>query len=197
MMPPLYIDLDFTLSYPVFSDPVQMKVSRIVFRQGAKEFLEALSAYGDLVLLTMSEDGWAEDQLEKRKDLRRMFSRIIQRNDMNLVENQVASIFALAGVSESEKLGMVSMIRPIAEPGVIFDDQRYGSEAWLLKSVAVGTYDMGRDLWIQVEKFSRETPDSGGLERAFYRFKKRNVKGLGKNPVELAGAAGYNPSAAC
>lgn len=192
-MPPLYIDLDFTLSYPVYKDAAETQVSRFVFRPGALEFLEALSTYGTLILLTASEDGWAEDALSGRKDLRRLFSRIIQRNDLEIVENQISWVFSLAGVSENEKLGMLEMIQPVAEPGVIFDDQAFGSPAWFLKSVSVGTYAMGKDLWIQVDKFSRTNPDAGGLERAFYRFRTRNVSKNGENPVELSGTSGYNP----
>lgn len=193
-MPPIFIDLDLTLSYPVYTDATEAKVSKFVFRPSAAEFLKVLSGYGDLILLTASEDGWAEDVLSNRKDLRRFFSRIIQRNDMAEIEHQIVSIFNLAGVSESEKLDLVAMIKPISEPGVIFDDQRYGSDIWMLKSVSVGTYGMGRDFWIQVEKFSRETPDSGGLERALYRFRTRNVRR--RNPVELAGTRGYNQATA-
>lgn len=196
MAPPLYIDLDFTLSYAVYKDAAQTKVSKFVFRPGAREFLEALSAYGDLRLLTASEDGWAEDALSFRPDLRRFFSRIIQRNDMDLVENQIARVFSLSGISEGEKSEMVGMIQPIAEPGVVFDDQAYGSEIWLLKSVVVGTYAMGKDLWIRVDKFTRSNPDGAGLERALYKFRSRNVRGsrtLGKNSVELGRVAGYNP----
>lgn len=192
-MPPIYVDLDLTLSYPVYTDATKAKVSRFVFRPGAFEFLGALSAYGDLRLLTASEDGWAEDALSLRGDLRRFFSKIIAREEMAQVESQIVSIFKLAGVSESEKLGMVSMVQPIVEPGVIFDDQAYGSAIWMLKSVSVGTYDMGPDLWIRVDKFSRGNPDGSGLERALYKFRTRNVRrGKRKNSVELAGVSGYN-----
>ncbi len=191
-MPPIFVDLDFTLSYPVFKDVERTIVSRFVFRPGAYEFLDALSKFGDLQMLTASREGWAEDALSSRKDLRSFFSRIITMEDMAGIEDKVEAIFSLAGVSDSEKLDMLGTVKPITDVGVVFDDQAYGSDVWFLKSLAVGIYNMGPDLWVRVDRFSRENPDASGLERALHRFRIRNVRWKGRNPVELSGTPGYN-----
>lgn len=194
-MSPIYVDLDFTLAYPVYKDDEHTQLSRIVFRPGAEEFLGALSKFGELVLLTASVEGWAEDVLSRRPKLRKFFSTLIVGEDLSPVAEQVRAVFGLEGVSHSEKLDMLGMIHPIAPAGVIFDDQAYGSSAWFVKSCAVGTYSKGPELWIRVDAFSRGTPDSSGLERAFHRFKHRNDRWQGRvqNPMELSGGAGYNP----
>lgn len=180
-MPPIYVDLDFTLSYPVYTDETKKKVDHFVFRPGALPFLEALSRHGELRLLTMSEGGWAEMALSERPDLERLFSLIITAEDMTDVEQRLGAIFSLAGVSDEEKLDMVGMVKPISEPGLAFDDQAYGSGAWYLKSVSIGTFDLGPDLWIKVDPFSASSPDRNGLERAFHRFRTRNKRWTGRS----------------
>lgn len=197
-MPPIYVDFDYTLSYPLFVGGDKRKLDRIVFRPGADAFLDALSNYGDPVLLTASEGGWAESALRGRKDLRGYFRRIITGEDLFPVERQLQEIFRLEGVSDAEKLELVALISPIAESGVIFDDQEYGSDAWYVKSVAVGNYGKGPDLWVRVTRFDQGHPDHKGLEQAFRRFRRRNDEWTGRlgNSVELSGGPGYNPLAA-
>jgi hypothetical protein len=198
-MPPIYIDLDQTLSYPVYTDEKKSKVDHFVFRPGALPFLEALSRHGELRILTMSEGGWAQRALRERPDLEAMFSMIITMEDMGDVESRLKDIFSLAGLSDGEKLDLVGMVKPISEPGIAFDDQAYGSSAWYLKSVSIGTFDLGPDLWIKVDPFSATHPDRSGLERAFHRFKARNSRwtgrgaGLGRKGLELAERPGYTP----
>jgi hypothetical protein len=176
-VPPIYVDLDGTISYPVYKSE---KLDHFVFRPGALPFLEALSRHGELRLLTMSEGGWAEDALSERPDLEALFSMIITMEDLADVERRLKQIFSLAGLSDGEKLDMVGMVKPIVEPGIAFDDQAYGSGAWYLKSVAIGTFDLGPDLWIKVDPFSKNSPDRGGLERAFHRFRARNSRWTGR-----------------
>lgn len=198
-MPPIYVDLDLTLSYPVYTDESKKEVDHFVFRSGALPFLEALSRHGELILLTASEGGWAKEALGERPDLGKMFSSIITMEDMALIEKQLQWIFSLAGLSESEKLGMMGMIQPISPPGIVFDDQAYGSSAWYLKSVAIGTFDLGPGLWIKVDAFSKGNPDLNGLERAFHRFKSRNAlwtgrsssSSLGRKDLDTVPGSGY------
>lgn len=196
-MQPVYIDLDFTISYPVYTDEEKKEVDHFVFRPGALPFLEALSRHGELILLTASEGGWAKEALSERPDLERMFSAIITMKEMEPIEKQLIWIFGIAGLSEDEKLGMVGMIKPIASPGIVFDDQAYGSSAWYLKAVAIGTFDLGPELWIKVDRFSRSNPDLNGLERAFHRFKSRNrlwtgrSSSLGRKDLDSALDPGY------
>lgn len=196
-MPPIYIDLDNTLSYPIYTDESKKEVDHFVFRPGALPFLEALSRHGDLILLTASEGGWAREALSERPDLGKMFPEIITMEDMAEIEKQLQWIFSLAGLSESEKLGMVGMIKPISPPGIVFDDQAYGSSAWYLKSVSIGTFDLGPGLWIKVDAFSKSNPDLNGLERAFHRFKSRNALwtgrggSLGRKDLDTVPGSGY------
>lgn len=200
-MPPIYVDLDLTLSYPVYTDEKKSKVDHFVFRPGALPFLEALSRHGELRILTMSEGGWAERALAERPDLERLFSLIITMEDMADTEERLKNIFSLAGLSDGEKLDLVGMVKPISEPGIAFDDQAYGSGAWYLKAVAIGTFDLGPDLWIKVDPFSATHPDRSGLERAFHRFRARNQRwtgrglgtSLGRKDLELAPGPGYTP----
>jgi NLI interacting factor-like phosphatase len=192
-VPPIYVDLDLTLCYPIWKDEEQTDVERFVFRPGALQFLEALTKFGDLYLLTASYLVWAERALSERKDLKALFVRLITMDDMEAVGGQVKAIFELPGLSDHEKLDMMGMIRRIADPGVIFDDQPYGSDAWFLKSLSTGSYDMGPDLWIRVDRFTREDPDSSGLRRALHRFRNRNARWKGGNSMELSGGPGYNP----
>jgi hypothetical protein len=183
---PLYVDLDHCLSYPVYKGRKQEgEVDHFVFRPWAREFLEVLSTHGKPVLLTASEGGWAEAVLSERPDLRRLFDRVITMEDLQPVADQLNQIFNLQGLTDREQRAMVPMVQRIAEPGVIFDDQAYGSSAWYLKSVAVGTHDQGPAWWIRVERFARESPDRFGLERALYRYLTRS-----RNRVELSGIPG-------
>lgn len=179
-MPPIYVDLDFTLSYHTYTNEARAEVDHFVFRPGALAFLQALSRHGELRLLTMSNGGWADLAFAERPDLRDLFSLAITMEDLEEVEQRLQAIFSLAGVSEEEKLDMVGMIKPISEPGIAFDDQAYGSGAWYLKSVAIGTFDLGPDLWVKVDPFTKSSPDLNGLERAFHRFKARNSRWTGR-----------------
>lgn len=170
-MPPIYVDLDYTLEYPVYRK--NQEFDHFVFRPWAQEFLSSLSEYGDITILTASEGGWAEDALSERQDLRRLVSRIITLEDMQGIIAQVDGIFRME-MPESEKLELAGQIEPIAEPGVIFDDYAYGTDIYFAKSISVGTFLMGASLWIQVERFTEKSKDDEGLDQAFQEFVRRN-----------------------
>jgi hypothetical protein len=196
---PIYVDFDYTLAYAIYKDAARREASRFVFRPGAGRFLEALSAYGDVRILTASVGDWARDALKERPELSRHVSGIIDGEALAKVDAQIEMVVGIPGLSREEKRSMLGTIKPIAEPGAIFDDVGPGDELYYLKTIAVGVFRHAPDFWIQVPEFSKENPDAGGLEEAFHEFRKRNAlwqrAGMGGPTIamELESAQGYNP----
>lgn len=164
----IYLDLDHTLVNPVTDK--RGNVTAIIRRPGVTEFLEKLSRDGDLWLLTAAERGHAERALSVLWPASKHFRGIITIEDMALIEEQNMVIFQEPGLSNAQRMDLWDEIKPIAPPGVMFDDFPAGSSMYLLKAAAIG---IGPDRWIQVEHFSSQHKDKGGLKKAYADFRKR------------------------
>lgn len=166
----IYSDLDNVLINPVMGGPALEDVVRIVPRPDAEWFLSKLARHGELWMLTLSagdHPGNALRALGPRAA--RFFSGVISREDMELVAEQI-KVIQEADVSPAERAELWSLVRPIAPPGVVFDDFPVGSEMFVLKATAVG---IGPEHWIEVEDFAEGRPDRGGLRKAYAEFRRR------------------------
>lgn len=146
MRPTFYVDLDNTL---ISGEPKDEETVMIYKRPGANRFLNFLRRYGNVVLLTHGTRDHARDAL-RVTGLAAHFRRVICREDLDRV---------VPGVGPA-----------LAPPGFMFDDMPVGHWLYDLKTTALG---IGPDLWIQVEKFSSEYPDKGGLKKALCELARR------------------------
>ncbi len=165
----LYTDLDNVLINPVMGGPFLEDVVRIEKRPDAEWFIEKLSRRGELWLLTSSMEVHARRALRVLGPVARRFSGVITREDLSFVEAQIRVVMD-ARVAEEERAELWSLVRPIAPRGPVFDDFPVGSDMFILKSTAVG---IGPEGWIEVEPFTTERPDRGGLRRAYAEFRAR------------------------
>lgn len=164
----IYVDLDDTLVTSEI-DPQTGFATRIHPRPGAYEFLEHLSEFGPVRILTRAQRGHANLALSKLGEAAGFITETITRDQMGPVEDQLEAIFS-APISEESKRVLVRKVKPIFPKGVIFDNDEPWSDGYLLKTKSTGA---GFDEWIQVEPFDLETPDLGGLEKAFSKFLER------------------------
>lgn len=165
---PIYVDLDETLIHAVV-DPFSGNVQKILVRPGASEFLRALSRYGDVVLLTHAMKSHAKDGLKAIGAAAKYITKVISRENMVSVMQQLEAIDSEPSLSEKDRRELYAQVWPIAEPGVMFDDMSVGSWLQILKSAALGIQDK---MWIQVNR--RDW--SKGLERAYRQFVKKFVQ---------------------
>jgi len=165
----IYCDLDNVLVHPVLGGPLKDQVIRIVPRPNADWFLRKLAGQGDVWLLTASCCGHPGRALRVLGPSTNVLSGVISREHLAPVEEQIR-VVQEAGVGEQERRELWSLIRPIAPPGVVFDDFPVGSDMFLLKATAVG---IGPEHWVQVEHFGEGRPDNGGLRRAYAEFRRR------------------------
>lgn len=165
----IYTDLDNVLINPVLEEGTET-VIEIIPRPDVKWFLEALAREGEVWLLTAAEDAHAEKALEIIGPGSENIQGIMTAEDLYPVSCQVEMIFDAQGLSDDNRVELLSKIPPIAPAGVIFDDYPIGSGMFWLKSRAVG---IGPEKWIQVEPYSDETPDREGLRKAFEEFTTR------------------------
>jgi hypothetical protein len=162
-----YIDLDETLLTGV--ETVSGLMPRV--RPDAGWFLRMMSTHCDLWLLTRANKAWAEEGLQAIGPTASVFVGMISREDLLPIQEQIEVIFN-AGLSENETDALLREIPPIAPAGVIFDDFQIGSFMYWIKALAVG---IGEYQWIQVEEFSKKSPDRGGLHKAYLEFKRKFV----------------------
>lgn len=170
-MRPIYIDLDETLGTAVYG-PFSMQPSAFEVRPEALWFLEALSRYGDLHLLTWAEIGWVKTAFRALGPHASLFKGVISREALLPVAMKLDAVDG-QNLPEAERLGLYKRIRPIAPPGVAFDDFPVGSRFYRIKTLAVGTFFMGPHLWIQVTAYESGTLDDS-LRLAYDEFQRRN-----------------------
>lgn len=175
----IYTDLDNVLVNPVMGGPQGYDVLRIVPRPEAEWFLAKLAGLGELWLLTASAGDHPWRALRTiTPDFAKYFSGYITREQLAFIEEQI-HVVKSAHVDPETRRELWSLIQPIGEPGVVFDDYPVGSRMFTMKATAVG---IGPEDWIQVEPFAEGSPDRGGLRKAYAEFKRRY--GLG---TRLAG----------
>lgn len=167
-MKKIYVDLDDTLVTSEI-DPWRGTVRRIYPRRDAADFLNSLSLYGPVTILTRAEVGHAEDALRKLGDAESLVHDVVTLEDLQPVEDQVQAIME-APISNTRKLALLGRIRPILPRGWIFDDQPVASDSYYVKSKATGSYEYD---WIRVEPFTLDHPDARGLRKAFLAFEER------------------------
>lgn len=168
----IYTDLDHVLINPVIN-PISGTVVEIIPRPDVEWFLENLAREGELWLLTAADDVHAEAALDLIGPASAYLSGMISATDLYPVSKQLGMILDAQGLSEEDVQELAAQIPPIAEQGVIFDDFPVGSEMFWLKSSAVG---IGPERWIQVDAFSNEFPDQGGLRKAYEEFVTRFLR---------------------
>jgi hypothetical protein len=140
-----------------------------------KNFLERLSMYGSLTLLTAASRAWANQVLGRLGPVTKLFKDVKTGEDLFSIWQQLEVVRKAEGLSTEDRETLYGEIQPILPPGVIFDDFPVGSGMYRLKGHATGIALINPHLWIQVEEFTPDGPDRGGLEKAFQEFKKRNA----------------------
>lgn len=144
-----FVDLDNTL---ISGDVDDVNNRVVVYRRpGAEKFLTTLRTLGDVILLTHGVKEHAREAL-RVTGLGQFFKFSITREDLDRVTPVTG--------------------KPIAPPGIMFDDYPVGSWLYDLKATAIGTYGH-HDLWIQVERFGFDKPDRDGLKKALIELKRR------------------------
>jgi NLI interacting factor-like phosphatase len=173
----IYLDLDETLIGNV-TDP-SGNVIEIYPRPGAPWFIRTMSQHGDLWLLTAAAREHAKRALRKLGPEARRFKGIITREDLEPVEKQIDVVLGSPEISDDVRMELWDQIKPIAPPGVMFDDFPVGpNKMYAMKSRAIGIND---DHWIQVDGYYPGLPDQQGLKRAYSEFLSRfGAQGLGR-----------------
>lgn len=168
----IYTDLDNVLINPVL-DPITQAVVEIIPRPDVTWFLESLAREGEIWLLTAAEDCHAYSALNLIGPAADLFTGILTAQDLYPVSRQVEMIFDAEGLSERDRSELMSQVPPITDPGIIFDDYPIGSGMFWLKSSAAG---IGPERWIEVEPFTSDNPDRGGLRKAYEEFSARFLR---------------------
>lgn len=172
----IYLDLDETLIGNVV-DPLG-NVLEVHPRPSAPWFIRTMANHGDLWLLTAANRAHAKRALRKLGPEAKRFKGILTYEDLKPVEDQIKLILQTPGVSDEVRMELWETIKPIAPPGIMFDDFEVGSGMFLLKSKALGI-DANR--WIQVEPYILGFPDHQGLKGAYSEFIQRfGDQGLGR-----------------
>lgn len=161
----IYTDLDETLIGNVVGP--DGNVLKIYPRPGAGWFLRSLANHGDVWMLTAAERGHAERALRKLGPEAKYLKGVLSREDMKPVEEQIAVVLETPGLSDEVRLELWDEIKPIAPPGIMFDDFPVGSSMYALKSKSLG---IDEDQWVQVEPYRVGVPDRHGLKRAYSEF---------------------------
>jgi NLI interacting factor-like phosphatase len=179
----IYLDLDETLIGNVV-DPAG-NVLEIYPRPGARWFIRTMANHGDVWMLTAAAQEHAKRALRKLSPESRLFRGVISREDLEPIEKQIDIVLGTPGLSEEDRLELWEQIKPIAPPGVIFDDFPVGSKMYAMKSKAVGIDD---SRWIQVDPYVPGIPDHQGLKRAYSEFLQRfhgQDLGMGRRKVAV------------
>lgn len=171
----IYVDLDETLIANVVRGG---EVVDILPRPGVGWFLRTLSQHGDLWLLTAAHSSHAKRALKKIGPDAKRFKGILTREDMEPVEEQIAVVLETHGLTNEQRMALWEEIKPIAIPGVMFDDFPVGSALWAMKSKSIG---IDESKWIQVEPYYPGKADRQGLKNAYSEF----VARFGDQGLEL------------
>lgn len=161
----LYVDLDETLIANVIND--EGDVVNIIPRPGVQWFLRMLALHGDLWLLTAANELHARRALYLLGPESKLFKGMITREMMKPVEEQIVMIRNAEGLTDEQRQDLLLLIKPIAKPGVMFDDFPVGSDVWAMKSRTIG---IDESKWIQVEPFYYLEPERQGLKKAYSEF---------------------------
>ena len=164
----IYVDLDDTLVTSEI-DPDTGFARRIFPRPGVFEFLSNLRTHGPIRILTRAERSHADRAIRKLGPAAGFVKEMITREDLEPVEDRVEAILE-APISTESKNVLMKEVGAILPKGVIFDNEDPYTDAYFVKTKAVG---VGLGEWIQVEQFSLDLPDLGGLERAYAGFLER------------------------
>jgi hypothetical protein len=171
---PIYSDLDNVLIGPIADAagfPIDLEV-----RPDAGWFLESISKYGELALLTAANREWADTALRRLGSSRKFIKNVYTQEDMFSVALQLEMIDNARGITEEDRRDLDAQIPAIFPPGVIFDDRKRGSWMYRLKAYATGIALIDPSMWIEVQPFDAGIPDQGGLRRAFQEFLVRNSR---------------------
>lgn len=173
----IYVDLDETLIANVL-DQERENVLQIIPRPGVQWFLRTLAMHGEICLLTASMRKHAQRALQLLRPESRLFKCIITYETMEPIAEQLQVVRETPGLTDDERMNLWEEIRPLAPPGIVFDDAEVGTYLWALKSKAVGIDD---SMWINVESYLPGLPDRQGLKRAYSEFVARfGNQGLGR-----------------
>lgn len=164
----IYLDLDETLIGNLV-DP-DGNVREIFPRPGAAWFIRTMSHHGDVWLLTAAAKEHAKRALRKLGPEAKRFKGIITREDLEPIEEQLDVVLKSPGISDEVRMELWDQIKPIAKPGIMFDDFPVGSKMYVMKSKAIG---INEDHWIQVEGYYPGSPDRQGLRHAYSEFVSR------------------------
>jgi hypothetical protein len=163
----IYIDLDETLIANVVSAG---EVVDILPRPGVGWFLRTLAQHGELWLLTAAHSSHAKRGLSKIGREAKLFKGVISREMMQPIEDQIEVVLETPGLTDEQRMTLWEEIKPIAKPGIMFDDFPVGSSIWAMKSKAIG---ISEDKWIQVDAYLPGSIDRRGLKRAYSEFVSR------------------------
>lgn len=166
---PLYVDLDATL---IDSDVDEHgDVIAIHPRPGVDRFLKKLSRHGDLFLLTHAMRPHVKSAFRAIGRSSQVFVDVISREDMAPIIEQLDYLANDPRLTPEERGLLYYEINPIAPRGYIFDDQKVGSDLYLLKTAVVGATEKD---WIQVRPFKRGRTGGQELERAYQEYLRRS-----------------------
>lgn len=186
---PIYVDMDNVLIAPIVDprtgDPVDLLV-----RPGVKKFLESLSVYGDLKLLSAASFSWVKIGLRAIGPVVKLFQDVFSGEDLFPIAQQIEVVEKAQGLTPADREELYRSIDPILPTGVMFDDFPVGSGMYRLKGIATGIMFVNPSLWIQVESFSPTEPDRDGLPKAYAEFQKRNNAWRGRPAMGSGKKAG-------
>lgn len=158
----LYSDLDDTL---VFPEELPDGSISIIVRPDAPEFLEALSAYGDLWIMSLGTRPHVENAMGKLgRRAQRAVTGIITREDLQPITDEIGLIDVMPLLRDKHRRILDAEISPLFPAGVIFDDKPVGSVFYRIKRAALG---IDSKMWVQVGDAD------GGLWNAYRRFLSR------------------------
>lgn len=162
MTPVLYSDLDDTLIFP--EDLPDGSIS-IIVRPEAPDFLDMLSGYGQVWILSMATRPHVENAMGKLgRRAQRAVSGILTREDLKPVIEEIELIDTLPKLRDEHRRTLEAEIPPLFPSGVIFDDQPVNSIFYRIKRAALG---IDAKMWVQVGDAK------GGLWNAYRRFLSR------------------------
>lgn len=167
----LYVDLDETLIGPVRDWREPSVMTGFKLRPGVREFLQELSKHGRITILTAASFDWAREVVPQLPGMT-LVRQVVTREELYPIAEQMA-VIEEAPVTEEEREALYREVEPIYPTGYMFDDYPVGSWMWRYKSLAAG---IPPKRWIQVSRFTPETPDReglSGLKEAIREFRRR------------------------
>lgn len=160
----IYVDLDNVLVDSIV-DLQGIEAVDIIVRPDVNWFLRRLRSHGQVWLLTAAELGHVAHAFRVMGSAANVFDGVLSRENLEPVQKQVVQV--LSGEASWED------VRPVAPPGIMFDDYPVNSLMYLIKANAIG---IDPERWIQVEPFHLDRPENGGLRKAYAEFTRRFVR---------------------